>query len=202
MMKRIVAGIREVNRFFAYVSGYVLLGLSFYITFGIVARHFGLPVQGIDEVGGYIIATTGTFSFAYALIERGHTRVDLVIAKLPRYGQVILNVAASLGAAAVATFMMTFGWRALSESLLFDSHSSTTLRTPIWIPQSIWFAGLFVFAATAVAMALHALELALTNPQAANVAYGPSTIAEELERELGSAARRYASDPDTEGSLS
>jgi len=186
-----LTAVARVNRFFAYVSGYALLGLSFLIVFEIFARRlFGFSIQGVDELGGYIVATTGTFSFAYGLIERSHTRIDIVLDKVPQSGRAVLNATSFVMVAAAALFMVWYGWPALSESLLFNSRSATPLQTPIWIPQSIWMSGLALFAVTAITMALHAVVLAVRDPQQANQRYGPPSIAEEVEWEMSEAAKR------------
>jgi TRAP-type C4-dicarboxylate transport system permease small subunit len=181
----------KINKFCAFVSGYVLMGLTFLIVFEMVSRrYFDYSLQGVDELGGYIVATTGTFSFAYGLYERSHTRIDIVLDRVPEVGRAVLNALAFVTAAAAAVFMAKFAWQALSESIMFSSTSPTPLQTPIWVPQSIWFAGLVLFALTAIAMAVHAVILVAKSPRMANAAYGPSSISEELERELADAAKR------------
>ena len=54
--------IRKLNVSFAIFGGYILLLLSFLIVTEIVARKFfSYSLQGIDEIGGYVVAVTGTF---------------------------------------------------------------------------------------------------------------------------------------------
>ena len=71
--------VRSLNVFLSIIGGYVLLGLSFLIVFEVIARKlFDFSLPGVDEIGGYVVTITGTFGFAYALIERTHTRIDIV----------------------------------------------------------------------------------------------------------------------------
>ena len=52
-------------------------------------------------------------------------------------------------------------WATLDETLLFGSRARTALQTPLWIPQSIWLAGLAFFLLCLVFLALYVLVLLL-----------------------------------------
>ena len=68
-------------------GGYACLGLSFLIFFEIIARKlFNYSLQGVDEVGGYVVAIIGTFGMALAAVERAHTRIDVLLFRLPKKG--------------------------------------------------------------------------------------------------------------------
>ena len=141
--------IRKFNVSFAILGGYILLLLSFLIVSEIVARKlFSYSLQGVDEIGGYVVAVTGTFGFAYALIERAHTRIDIILDHVSRPIRNILNLLAYVLVTGTALFMLYYGYIALSESILFNSRSSTPLQTIMWIPQGMWVAGLCVFSIT------------------------------------------------------
>ncbi len=92
--------------------------------------------------------------------------------------------------AGAALFITRFAYLALSESLMFNSHSPTPLQTPMWIPQGIWFLGLVVFSGTALAMFIHLLLQNFKDSEGAYFQYGPPTINEELQRELNDARSR------------
>ena len=77
--------IRRANVILSLAGGYILLLLSLVIVFEILARKlFSYSLQGVDEIGGYVVAGTGAFGFAYALIERTHTRIDIVLGHVPK----------------------------------------------------------------------------------------------------------------------
>lgn len=188
--------IRNFNVVFSIIGGYVLLFLSFLIVFEIIARKiFNYSLQGVDEIGGYTVAITGTFGFAYALIERTHTRIDIILDHVPPAIRNILNLLAYALVTGVALFMLRYGYEALSESILFKSISPTPLQVIMWIPQSMWVAGLVVFSITAAAMLVHLLVLQFKNPERGFHLYGPPTVQEEVERELADAEARKA-EPD------
>ena len=185
--------IRKFNVACSILGGYVLLLLSFLIVFEIVARKlFSYSLQGVDEIGGYVVAITGTFGFAYALIERTHTRIDIILGHVPPLPRNLLNLLAYALVTGAALFMLRYGYVALSESILFNSRSPTPLQTIMWIPQGMWFGGLFVFSVTAVALFVHLVVLQIRDPERGFRLYGPPTVEEEVEREMAQAEARKA----------
>ena len=137
-----------------------------------------------------IIGLSISAGFAYALIERTHTRIDILLGHVPPLPRNLLNLLAYALVTAVALFMLRYGYEALSESILFGSLSPTPLQTVMWIPQSLWVAGLVVFAITAGAMLIHLLVLQVRNPEKGFRQYGPPGVEAELERELADARAR------------
>ncbi|WP_270934287.1 TRAP transporter small permease subunit [Falsiroseomonas oryzae] len=180
-------------KFLAILGGWWLLLLSFITCFEVLGRKLlGFSLQGVDEVGAYTTAIVSSLAFAWALVGKSHTRVDFLLGKLPAPLRALLNALAYALLAAVAVFATLRGWDVLDESLLFDAHSVTPLQTPLWIPQSLWLAGLAAFALVAVAYALHAAWLLLADRDRLNRLYGPITLDEEVELEAGAVMARTA----------
>jgi TRAP-type C4-dicarboxylate transport system permease small subunit len=180
-------------RLLAILGGWWLLLLSFFTCAEILGRKLlGVSLQGVDEVGGYTTAVFSSLAFAWALVSKSHTRVDFLLGHLPEALRAVLNAGAYALLAALGVFATWRGWEVLEESLLFDSHSVTPLQTPMWIPQSLWLAGLGVFAACAVLLALHALWLLASDRRRLNRLYGPMTLQEEVEAEAGGIVARTA----------
>ena len=177
--------LRPFARLMALVAGYMLLGLSFLVTAEIlIRRFFNFSLQGSDEYGGYVLAILAAFGFSFALLERAHTRVEIVVERLGAGPQAALNLASCLSAALMALFMAWRAYAALAESIEFRSLSGTPLMTPLWQPQALWFAGLLFFAITASAVALHALVLMVRNPRDLNRFYGMKTLEEIIAEEI------------------
>ncbi|PMR71911.1 TRAP transporter small permease subunit [Halomonas heilongjiangensis] len=183
MQRRITAGIDRLVTAGALIAGYAALGLSALITFEVIARKFfRFSLQGVDEIGGYVLAIGVAFSFAHALLQRAHTRVDVLLERLPAPLRVPLNLAAMLALAALAGFMAWRGIATLGETLEFGSRASTPLQTPLWIPQALWVAGLGLFALLALCFAGRALWLTLAGRgEAVNREFGPRTTEDELD---------------------
>ena len=191
--------VRSLNVFLSIIGGYVLLGLSFLIVFEVIARKlFDFSLQGVDEIGGYVVAITGTFGFAYALIERTHTRIDIVLDHVPSWLRNLLNVLAYGLVTAASVFMLRYAYEALNESILFGSLSPTPLQTTMWIPQSLWVAGLVLFCITALAILVHLLLLRFRDSELAFRLYGPPTIQQEVDREMASAKAQRSVAADSE----
>lgn len=175
--------LRKLAHGAAIVAGYAALGLSLLIVFEVIARKlFSFSLQGVDEIGGYVLAIGVAFSFAYALVHRAHTRVDMLLVKFPVPLRAFLNTLAMLLLTAFSVFML---WRAietLRETLEFDSHASTPLQTPLWIPQSLWVVGLGVFAVLTALLAARAVILLLRGRLTeVNSEFGPRSADDELE---------------------
>lgn len=167
--------------------GWWLIVLSFATCVEMVSRKlFAFSLQGVDEVGGYTLAIVGAIGFSYTLVTRGHTRIDFLVGKLPPRARSVLNVLAIVTLAGMAVFAVLRGWVVLSESIEFQSRSTTPLQTPIWIPQSLWLLGWALFCIATLAMAVHAVALLLRGRHAEiNTVYGPQTLDEEIEAEAG-----------------
>jgi TRAP-type C4-dicarboxylate transport system permease small subunit len=119
--------------------GWWLILLSVATCVEMVSRKlFAFSLQGVDEVGGYTLAIAGAIGFSYTLITRGHTRIDFLVGKLPERARSVLNMLAMVTLAGMAVFAVSRGWVVLSESIEFQSHSTTPLQTPMWLPQSMW----------------------------------------------------------------
>jgi TRAP-type C4-dicarboxylate transport system permease small subunit len=176
--------------------GWWLIALSVATCVEMVSRKlFAFSLQGVDEVGGYTLAIVGAIGFSYTLITRGHTRIDFLVSKMPERARSVLNMLAMVTLAGMVVFAVSRGWVVLSESIEFQSHSTTPLQTPMWVPQSLWLTGWALFAVVAVTMAVHSLALLLRGRHAElNKAYGPQTLEEEIESEAGDVLAELAAE--------
>lgn len=138
---------QRILRVLALAAGYVLLIQAAVTAVEIVARKvFNHSFQGVDELGGYALAIAGAVGFGYAAVTCAHTRIDLVLAKLPLAGRAVLHQIAAIVLMVVAFGMFWYGLRSLRQSIEFGAISTTPLQTPLWIPQGLWVIGLALFA--------------------------------------------------------
>jgi TRAP-type C4-dicarboxylate transport system permease small subunit len=178
-------------RLLVILGGWWLLLLSFATCAEVLARKLlGFSFQGIDEIGAYTLAVFSALSFALALVTKSHTRVDFLLGRMPDALRASLNFAAHATLAGLALFALWRGWHVLEESIEFQSRANSPLGTPLWIPQTLWLAGLGAFAIVALAMALHAAWLLLGDRARLNRLYGPMTLDEEVEAEAGAVLAR------------
>ncbi len=186
MLDRIHGLLDGVTRIGAIAAGYALLLLSLTICAEILLRRLAAySLQGVDEIGGYVLAGISGFAFAFGLMQKAHTRIDILLRAVPAWLQAVLNVASALIFAAIAVFMAMRAEATLARSLQFGSLAPTPLQTPIWIPQTIWLVGLTLFAVVAIFLAIRAVLALFQGAAAVNAVAGPPTLTEEIEAEKG-----------------
>lgn len=169
-------------RLIGIVSGYACLLLSILIVAEILGRKLlNVSIQGVDEIGGYVVAITGTFGMALATWHRAHTRIDILLTRVAVVPRAVLSTIAYLSLAAGAVFMSAMAWRTLAETIEFGSVSSTPLQTPLWIPQSLWLAGLISFSLTAIGMCLRGLWLFRRGTAETDRFLAATSIREEID---------------------
>lgn len=162
---------------FQIACGWALLAICVATLYDIVARRlFGHSVQGVNEIGAYLLAIVSAFGFASALLQKAHSRVDFLYAYLPKSAVSFLNLLAALLLFVLAAVSVYEGYNVLDESLLFESQAATPLQTPMWIPQGLWIGGLALFAGVTFACAVHATYLYFKDRSRLDRLYGPLTV--------------------------
>jgi len=140
------------------LGGWALVVYSFAVGFEIVGRRFlGYSLQGVDEIGGYLMAVLVALGFSCALYGRAHIRIDILLSHLSRALTMWLNVAALAGLLVFALFLVWRSWFVLAQSYAIDAVSSTPLLTPLVVPQTLWVASLLLFAFAALTYLVRAL---------------------------------------------
>lgn len=166
------------------LGGWALVAISVATLYDIVARRlFGHSVQGVAELGAYLLAIVSAFGFASALLQKAHSRVDFLFGRFPPLMRAVLNLLAAVSLAGMACFAAWHAWGVLDETLLFQSRSNTPLATPMWIPQGLWWIGLLAFAIVAVIAALHAAWLFVADRVLLEHWYGPLSVQGQIEVE-------------------
>ncbi len=162
---------------FQIACGWALLAICFATLYDIVARRlFGHSVQGVNEIGAYLLAIVSAFGFASALLQKAHSRVDFLYAYLPDPVVSVLNLLAAVLLFVLAAISLYEGYNVLDESLLFESQAATPLQTPMWMPQGLWIGGLALFAGVTFACAVHAIVLFFKDRPRLDRLYGPLSV--------------------------
>ena len=185
-MDRLLSTARLLSRIGAWFGGGLLILAAFVIGVDVVIRKlFNLTIGGADELSGYALAIGSAWSFAFALTERAHVRIDSLYVTLPARVCAVLDI---LGLTIFVLFlgMVTYyGYGVLANTIEFDAHSMSPIATPLIYPQSLWVAGLTLFIAIAVLLLVRAL-IALLTGDIATVArlVGSRSVSQEIEQEL------------------
>lgn len=182
----------RIERILANAFGFVFLFLAFFVSAEAIARKlFNTSLQGADELGGYALAVGSTLGFTLAVVGRNHIRVDVVHELLPGGVQALLNWLSSLMLAVLALLIVIVCLQVLKDSIAYGSTASTPWATPLVWPQSVWYAGMIVFAACAAAYALRATLLLVSGRIAAlNHEFQPKSVKEELAEEMADLSER------------
>ena len=161
-MQKLHSFLYRLSRLSVWIFGAGYLAIALATTADVLMRWlFSVSTPAVYEVSGYIFAVATTWGFAFVLFERAHVRIDVVYQAL---GPRLRALADLLALLALTLFVAVLTWRAwltLDETLLFDSRARTALQTPLWIPQSLWLAGLAYFLLCLVFLSTYVLLLIL-----------------------------------------
>ncbi|MCF7935728.1 MAG: TRAP transporter small permease [Synergistales bacterium] len=150
-----IRGLRRLSRYSVIAGGVVLLCMSFFIAFEVVLRKFfSLSTRGAEEISSYALAAISAWAFAFALFEKAHIRIDVLYTKLQRGKRFFLDLLALFSVLFFLYPMLWYAFKVVRTSIARNSVANTPLQTPLWIPQSIWFAGLVFFAFVATVLFL------------------------------------------------
>lgn len=170
----------RISRLSVWLFGAGFLVIALVTTLDVALRNlFAMAVPGVYEFSGYVFAIATTWGFSFVLFERAHVRIDVAY---QRFGTRLRAAADLLSLLALGLFVGVLsyrGWITLEDTLLFDARARTTLQTPLWIPQSLWLAGLIFFLLCIVFIALYVVVLMLRGQshQVAGVAGIPHVVA-------------------------
>lgn len=105
----------------------------------------GMTFSGSDEIAGYLFAIGASFALAFALVSRGHVRIDALYGTLPRGVRAVLDIVALMALAVLVVAMVDRGYALWHDNVESWTRSNTNLRIPLAIPQAFWLIGMLVF---------------------------------------------------------
>ncbi|CZT37909.1 TRAP transporter small permease subunit [Rhizobium sp. 9140] len=178
--------LRSVSRWSVWISGGLLLLSALLVGLEVLMRSlFQHSFGGVDEISSYIFAIGVAWSLAFTLLHRAHIRIDLVYAKLSSSKRAALDILALAGLIAVTTLLFQQALMTTSTSFELGSRSNTPLGVTLWIPQSIWTAGLGFFLLVQAYLLARIFYLFLTSQHRQVAALsGIKTIDEEIDDEI------------------
>ncbi len=172
--------------------GFTVLGIAVAIE-TVMRKVFNQSLQGVDELGGYILAVGAALAFTVALVGRGHIRIDLVHDKLPRPVRLVLNIVATATLALSAVALLAMAYTSFQDTLAYGSVSQTPWATPLKYPQVVWLAALALFALISLAYLVYVLWLAISgNTRRLDERFAPRSSREELQEELDDLQKRMS----------
>jgi len=153
---------KRLTDWLAIAGGWSLVVYSLAVGVEIVARRYlGFSLQGVDEIGGYLMAVIVAIGFSGALYSHAHIRIDLLLPRLSRSTALWLNVAAVASIVAFAIFLFWQGVRVLAQSHALHAVAPTPLLTPLVVPETIWVVALLYFVLSGFAFFVRVLAHAV-----------------------------------------
>jgi TRAP-type C4-dicarboxylate transport system permease small subunit len=146
-----------LSRAGVWVGGVLTLASALLISYDVIVRRlFGVTIGGSDELSGYAFAISTTWALSYAALERANVRVDVVYQHLPVRVAAVLDWLSLVAMGVFAVYLTYHAQGVVAQSLQQGSAANTPLGTPLWIPQTLWLAGLAWFAIVLALMLVRA----------------------------------------------
>lgn len=177
---------QRLSRYAVWFAGALMLAAALLVSIDVLVRKLlVISLGGADELSGYAFAIGTAWALAFTLLQRANVRVDALYIHLPALARALLDVVALLALGLFVGLLTWQAWEVLDTSLAFDAHATTPLQTPLWMPQSLWLAGLVLFAFTWIPLFLRAL-MALSGGDLAGVRLliGARSIEEDAADEI------------------
>lgn len=112
----------------------VVLALMMYVVFAdVLMRYvFTAPIAGSVEIIYCLMGLLIAMGFGLVTYEKGHVRVDIVTANLPRAGRLVCDVLAHLLSVATASLVC---WRLAITAIdqTRDLNETQVLALPVWL---------------------------------------------------------------------
>lgn len=176
---------QRISRILAWIGGAIILfGCSGLITIDVITRFlFRRGMVESFEISGYALAACIGLGLGFATTSKTHIRVDILLDAFPRPVRVAFDLLAALSLALVAVALAWFCWGTLAQSMAMNAKSVSTLQTPMALPQSIWWVGIFWFACVAVLLPVQAvLRLLAGDGPGFDSLIGSLRVAEEMSQ--------------------
>ena len=140
-----------------WFGGGLIFVAALIVSVDVIARKlFTVSLGGADELSGYAFAIGTAWAFGFTLLRRANVRVDALYQHLPPKLRAFLDILALAALGVFAAYLAYYAFSVMQTSWRLDAQSNTSLKTPLWIPQGLWVAGLTLFMGTLILLLLRA----------------------------------------------
>ncbi|MEM9435049.1 MAG: TRAP transporter small permease [Pseudomonadota bacterium] len=153
--------LRKLNRSIALGVGLGLLGMAGFVVADIALRQVHSSFGGSEELAGYAMALISSWGMAYALLELGHIRIDLIRSRTTSMAKALFDILSMIIMSWVVITIAIKCWPVVERAVENGSRANTPLATPLAWVQIPWFAGWVWFATMSCLVTLAALGLLL-----------------------------------------
>lgn len=146
ILDRLLDGVQTGSLWLARAGGVLILLTVVIVTIEVITRQLmGRSAVHATEITGYIMAVSASWSFAYTLMSKAHIRIDALYLNFPQRVRAVLDLLAMLSLALFCVLIVGAVFDVASASFADGATANTPLGTPLWIPQTLWLAGLTWF---------------------------------------------------------
>lgn len=181
VLDRVLDVARAISHGAAVTGGAMILIAGLMIAADVFQRRIiGLTSWGADEFSYYALAVSTSWAFAFALLEKAHIRVDVVMRLLNRPLRAACDVLALVGMGFFSLIACAAAYDVAHRAWTRGVTSITPIATPLWIPQGLWLAGFLLFAIVTCLLLLRVLAAHLIERSyEAAERYGGATSADQ-----------------------
>ena len=133
-MGTIVQLIERVARWGAYAAAFLILGMSLWITYDVLARNlFGAASPWAFDLSEYSLVWMTFLAAPWILLRDGHVRIEILVEVLGKPAQRILGIAVSLIGFTVCAIL---AWRTGIAAI--EYYQNNVMMPRIWHIPRIW----------------------------------------------------------------
>ncbi len=178
--------IHAISRYSVWVSGAFLLLSAVIVGLEVSMRNiFQYSFGGVDEVSSYIFAVGVAWSLAFTLLSRAHIRIDLIYGRLRPAWRAVLDILSLVCLLSVTALLFQQALDTTLTSYQIGARSNTPLGVRLWLPQSLWTAGLGFFGLVQIYLLILVTHLFIRNDTRRIAAIsGVKSLDEEIEDEI------------------
>ena len=149
----IVRWVGALSEASGWLASIALILATLITSHGVFVRYFlRQPTVWQTESTIYLLMLVTFVGAAYGLKHHAHVGVDLLIDLVPQRPQLVVRIVTALMCLAVVLVVMWTSYLDWHEAYLYDHHSSTAFRFPLWIAFAILPLGMLLVALQYVAM--------------------------------------------------
>ncbi|MFI5031569.1 MAG: TRAP transporter small permease [Reyranellales bacterium] len=139
------ASVRPFNileRISLWLSGFCMIGMIVMILAEVILRGaFNSSTEYSDELVGYLLVGVSFFSLALCQGQGAFHRVEMVQSRLGPGGKAVSSLIFNLLSLAYVALTDWYFLQLVMSSYRRDAQASTSLATPLWIPETVMIFG-------------------------------------------------------------
>lgn len=127
--------INPLVRFMVNMGSFIILVMIILVDSDVVGRYLKQPIQGTDELIGFLFLCFAACSFSYTQKEKKHIRIDLFLNKIPPRGRLALDFVCYLFTF-VAASLISRQLFIVARQFILDLQSGSSVSEILSIPYS------------------------------------------------------------------